>query len=125
MLSRRNIRIKVMQMLYSMNRDEKLNLESALKQYRQSINRSFELYLFNLYVFSRIAAYAEKDAERKMAKLLPSEEDKRFTAKLYENELTQSIFKNEELVTVILFSVLYWPNHHLYCRLALSPTTML
>lgn len=97
MLSRRNIRIKVMQMLYSMNRDQKLNLEGALKQYRQSINRSFELYLFNLYFFSRIAAYAVKDAERKMAKLLPSEEDKLFTAKLYENKLMQSIFNNEEV----------------------------
>lgn len=96
MLSRRNIRIKVMQMLYSMNRDEDLHLEGALKQYRQSINRSFELYLFNLYFFVRVAAYAEKDAEKKMAKLLPSDEDKLFTAKLFDNPLTQSILRHEE-----------------------------
>ena len=97
MLSRRNIRIKVMQMLYSMNRDQKLKYEGALKQYRQSINRSFELYLYSLYLFSYITKYAEKDAERKSAKLLPSEEDKLFTAKLYLNELIQSLFTNDEL----------------------------
>ncbi len=97
MLSRRNIRIKVMQMLYSMNRDQKLNYDGALKQYRLSINAAFELYLFSLYLFIHITKYAKKDADRKLAKLLPSEEDKRFTAKLYENELIQSLFTNEEL----------------------------
>lgn len=84
-------------MLYSMNRDEKLFYDSALKQYRKSINRSFELYLFSLYYFAQIAAYAKKDAQRKKAKLLPTEEDKQFTAKLFKNELTQSLFVNDEL----------------------------
>lgn len=97
MLSRRNIRIKVMQMLYSMNRDQKLDYEGALKQYRQSVNRSFELYLFTLYLFAHITKYAEKDLERIQAKLLPSEEDKLFSAKLCQNELIQSLFDHEEL----------------------------
>ena len=84
-------------MLYSMSRDPKLNYAGALKQYRKAINKSFELYLFHLYFSMEVAAYAEKDALRKIAKLLPSEEDKKFTAKLAENDLTQSIRKNELL----------------------------
>ena len=91
MLSRRNIRIKVMQILYSMSRDPKLTINDALLRYRESIDHSYLLYLFNLQYFIQIAEYSKKDAERKSAKLLPSEEDKKFTAKLCENELVQSL----------------------------------
>lgn len=97
MLSRRNVRIKVMQMLYSMNRDKKLDFSHALLQYREGIKTSFELYLFNLLQFIRIAEYSKQDAAKKLAKLLPSEEDKRFTAKLAENDLLQSLTQNEGL----------------------------
>ncbi|MEM9822107.1 MAG: transcription antitermination factor NusB [Bacteroidota bacterium] len=92
MLSRRNIRIKVMQMLYSMSRDPQLSFEDVLERYREGIQTSYELYLFNMYHLLKITEYAKKDAERRKAKHLPSEEDKLFTAKLFDNELVQSIF---------------------------------
>ena len=98
MLSRRNIRVKVMQMLYSMNRDKHLDYGQAIIQFREGIDISFELYLFNLLQFVRVAEYSQRDAARKMAKLLPSEEDKQFTAKLSENDLLQSIVQNEGFV---------------------------
>ncbi len=97
MLSRRNVRIKVMQMLYSQSRDKALGAEAVLKMYRNNIRTSFELYMFNLFLFKTIAGFSQEDAERKHAKLLPSEEDKKFTAKLYENPLLSSISENKEL----------------------------
>lgn len=97
MLSRRNVRIKVMQVLYSMSRDSKLDLDGVLRRYRSNIDKSFELYLFNLLMFSRIANYAKQDRARKRAKLLPSEEDLAFTAKLSENPLIESLADNEAL----------------------------
>lgn len=97
MLSRRNVRIKVMQVLYSMSRDRKLDLNAVLRRYQNYIDKSFELYLFNLLMLGRIAAYAKSDRDRKRAKLLPSEEDLAFTAKLCENPLVESLVENEEL----------------------------
>lgn len=97
MLSRRNVRIKVMQVLYSMSRDYKLDLDGVLRRYRSNIDKSFELYLFNLLVLSRIAGHARQDRARKRAKLLPSEEDLAFTAKLCENPLVESLADNQEL----------------------------
>ena len=85
MLSRRNIRIKVMQILYSMSRDPELTVPKALSTFRANINSSYELYLFNLYVLVRVAGFAEEDAKRKLAKLLPSEEDKSFVPILQTN----------------------------------------
>ncbi len=97
MLSRRNVRIKVMQMLYSMSRDSKLGLNDVVNRYRSSIHKSFELYLFSLLSLMRVAGYARQDAAKKEAKLLPSEEDKQFTAKLIDNSLMKSLSENEGL----------------------------
>ncbi|MBK7410078.1 MAG: transcription antitermination factor NusB [Saprospirales bacterium] len=101
MLSRRNVRIKVMQVLYSLNRDEDMGLKEAMTQYRQSVNRSFELYLFNLWQLLKAALYAKDDSTRRNAKLLPSEADKKFNTKLCDNPLTRSLLENLELLKYI------------------------
>ena len=97
MLSRRSIRIKVMQVLYSMSRDPKLEFSGALENYRNSIQESFELYLFNLHNLVQIAGYSKNDLEKRSTKLLPSEEDKLFSAKLLTNDLIQSLIQNPGL----------------------------
>lgn len=94
MLSRRNVRIKVMQMLYSMSRDQRFDYDSAVKLFRKKVDVSFQLYLLNVLYLIKFAEYARVDAENRSAKLLPSEEDKRFTPKLYDNPLVQSLIRN-------------------------------
>ena len=101
MLSRRNVRIKVMQVLYSLNRDENLGLQEAMTQYRQSVNRSFELYLFNLWQLLKTASYSREDLARRNAKLLPNDDDRSFTAKLCENRMIRSLMDNTELLKYI------------------------
>ena len=95
MLSRRNIRIKVMQMLYTMSRDKELQLDEVLTHYRKTIQNSFELYLFNVLQLTKVAEYAIADAKTRVSKHLPSEEDKKFTPKFYDNELMQSLVTNK------------------------------
>ena len=51
MLSRRNIRIKVMQILYSMSRDPMLTIDEALRRYQESIDQSYLLYLVQSSLF--------------------------------------------------------------------------
>lgn len=97
MLSRRNVRIKVMQMLYSLGRDKSLKFDEAMLRYRDKVTKSFELYLFNLLYLIRVAEYAILDAESRRSKLRPSEEDKKFNSKLATNPLIVSLSKNEGL----------------------------
>ncbi len=101
MLSRRNVRIKVMQMLYSMSRDKKLGYEEALKQYRDNVRHSFELYLYSLLLLTRIAEYAKQDAANRSSKLLPTEEDLSFSAKLGNNEPIRSVSQNEGFARLV------------------------
>lgn len=90
-----------MQVLYAMNRDPKLKLNEALEAYRKSVMQSFELYLFNLLQFVRVAQFATEDARRKSSKLLPSEEDKRFTDKLARNPIINTIIGSSGFQTLI------------------------
>lgn len=86
-----------MQILYAMSRDSKLACDHLLKQYRLSIKASFDLYLFSLYFLIRIAQYAKMDAEKRQGKLLPSDEDLGFVAKLADNKLMKSLLQHAEL----------------------------
>jgi transcription antitermination protein NusB len=89
MLSRRHIRIKVMQLLYAKSRDAQLSLSDVLRRYENYGKRSIELYLFNLQHVIEVARYAVRDDIQRKAKYLPTDEDRRFTAKLFENEVLQ------------------------------------
>ena len=73
MLSRRSVRIKVMQLLYMLNRDEQLSFPDLLKGYNDGIWKTYELYIYQLYLLLKVLQYAEKDAQNRAVKLLPSE----------------------------------------------------
>lgn len=102
MLSRRNIRVKVMQALYSFYTTEGLSKEEVLSYYDDTIKSSYNLLYYQLYLMVKIAEHSKDDVIKRQAKLLPSEFDKAFTAKFYENPLTQTIAANKELQKIAL-----------------------
>ena len=97
MVSRRSVRIKVMQLLYSQNRDAELESKELLQRYDDAVATSFELLLFVLYVFIEVTYQSVEHEKKKRAKLRPTEEDNTFTAKLYRNDLIQSLVNNKPL----------------------------
>ena len=99
MLSRRNIRVKVMQCLYTTNRDETLSSNPSMvtEVYQDSIRNSYELYLFNVLQIREITKHALKDEANRKKKHLPSAFDKIFSTKLYNNPLVQSLVEDEGL----------------------------
>lgn len=97
MLSRRSVRIKVMQLLYSINRDESLPKEQLVKEYWKRIEETYQMLLFNLFVLENICKVSTEDFEKRKGKHLPSDQDKVFTAQLWENEIIQALAKNQSL----------------------------
>ena len=97
MLSRRSVRIKVMQTLFALNCDQELTFENAKKSYWESVEKSYQLLLFNLYVLGEITKVAIEDGKKRKGKHLPSEIDKIFTPKLYSNDLMQSLASSNSL----------------------------
>jgi N utilization substance protein B len=96
MLSRRNIRIKVMQALYAHNRDKAASFEDLKKGYLFSVHKSYDLYLFNLWLLSRVADYAKVDYSKKRTKLVPTEKDRNFIPKLADNPISSLLIHSED-----------------------------
>ena len=88
-------------MLYGMSRDPKLTFSNTLSQYKRAIRSSYELYLYNILLLTEVTKYAQNDARVRSEKHLPSDDDKRFTAKLYENEIIQSLVTNPAFSTLM------------------------
>jgi N utilization substance protein B len=87
MLSRRNIRIKIMQFLYAAGRDESLQLHDLLVRYQSYGKKHMELFLYSLAQFVDVAHYAVKDEVNRKAKMMPTPEDRAFKPKLYLNDV--------------------------------------
>ena len=101
MLSRRNIRIKVMQVLYAATAEDNLKAKDLIKNYHAKIDGAFELLLFNIFLLTKVAEVAKEDEKKRKSKHLPSAFDKAFTPKLFENELLQSFLNDPYIQKVI------------------------
>ncbi|MBK9272005.1 MAG: transcription antitermination factor NusB [Saprospiraceae bacterium] len=95
MLSRRNVRIKAMQQLYSLSQDRELSFSEAMTAFRKSIQDAFLLYMLNLHSLVKVCSFASEDANHRSKKHIRSEEDKVFTDKLYTNPKIQSLATNK------------------------------
>jgi transcription antitermination protein NusB len=92
MISRRNIRVKVMQTLYSAETSQG---EMKPGEPQKILEKHFELtrglLLYLLYVLTEVARYAETDALKKASKHLPTKADLNINVKLAGNELLWKI----------------------------------
>ena len=95
MLSRRNIRVKVMQTLYSI---ESMNKETRPGEPLQILEKNLEnaqqLFTYLVYYMLEVARFSEKDALQKSQKYLPSENDLTVNTKIAGNELLWAITEN-------------------------------
>jgi N utilization substance protein B len=94
MLSRNNIRIKVLQTLYAHDLNPS-NSQSLEKFLIKSINDSYRLYLLTILYIEKVASYSLKDFDIKSKKYVPTEDDKKASSKLYENPVIKSLRDND------------------------------
>jgi N utilization substance protein B len=86
-----------MQLLYSLDRDPGVNHKEILNRYDKAVDLAYESLLFNLYLMIEIAHQAVVDRDNRLAKLRPEPDDLIWNAKLFENELLQSLYTNKSL----------------------------
>jgi N utilization substance protein B len=92
MISRRNIRVKVMQSLYAI---ESMNNEVAPGEGNTILTKKIELtrrlFIYLIYFITDVARFAEADARQKASKHLPTEGDLNINTKIAGNELLWKI----------------------------------
>lgn len=95
MISRRNIRVKVMQTLYTLNTlENETNNGDAVRLLKKQIEASRHLFIYLLYVLSEVARYCETDSVRRANKNLPSEADLNVNTRLAGNQYLWKILEN-------------------------------
>ncbi len=102
MLSRRNIRVKVMQTLYTLDsmsgQTRPGEADSILSK---KIEQSKQLFTYLIYFITEVARYAETDATKKAGKHLPTAEDLATNTKIAGNELLWKIVEEHSFQTSI------------------------
>jgi N utilization substance protein B len=95
MISRRNIRVKVMQTLYSLEAiDPALPPEQAIRMLQKHFDQSSQLFTYLVFAITEVARYAETDSRLKASKHLPTQADLAVNTKIAGNTLLWQILEH-------------------------------
>ena len=102
MISRRNIRVKVMQTLYSIDSmSGEVKPGEAVGILTKKIEQSRLLFTYLLYFITEVARYSETDARQKASKHLPTEQDLNINTRIAGNLLLWTILEEKSYKTSI------------------------
>ena len=102
MISRRNIRVKVMQTLYSLEtQDSRISSTDAVKLLKKHFDQSRELLVFMAHFITEVARYSETDARNKASKYIPSAKDLAINTKIAGNELLWKIVEHPSYIQAL------------------------
>ena len=92
MISRRNIRVKVMQTIYTLSTlEQDVKPGEPVKLLQKHFDESKELLVYLTYFLSEVAGYAETDSYIRSSKHLPTEEDLNVNTKIAGNKVLWQI----------------------------------
>jgi len=96
MLSRRHLRIKVMQALYAYAQTDNADLVTGEKELIRSIEKLYELFIYQLSFIIEIFEFGERRIEESKLKFLPTQEDLNPNTKFINNKFIKTIRENAE-----------------------------
>jgi len=106
MLYRRHLRIKVLQALYSWYSGSNADLPSGEKQLFQSIDKLYELFIYQLSFLLEVKDFALTRMELNKKKYYPTEDDLNPNKKFVQNKALKLLEENKDFQKkVVLFKV--------------------
>lgn len=125
MITRRIIRIKILQIIFSYLFSEGKTIDQSEKELFFSIGKFYDLYHKMLYVIVDLRRFAENKIEIARNKKAPTYEDLHPNTKFIENQVIRQVEENEELKRYVNSKKLGWSQKKdflkdLYSRLVES-----
>ena len=111
MLSRRLLRIKVLQIFYSHNKVEGKTSRQSENDLLHSINKSNELFHYLILLLIDVRDYAWGTIELARQKKRPSPEDLNPNTRFIDNQLIKQLETNQSLVSFLKKHKLSWANN--------------
>lgn len=97
MLSRRHLRIKALQALYAFTQSHNDNLVLGEKELVKSINKLYEIYIYQLSLLLEVVEYAEMRLEENKKKFFPTKEDLAPNRRFVDNRFLKQLSENKDL----------------------------
>lgn len=102
MISRRNIRVKVMQLLYMIEAsDNAAAYAKPVEILQKQLDKSRELFVYLLYFLTQVAQYAETSARKRASRNLPSAADLNVNIKIAGNEFLWQILESPTFMKAV------------------------
>jgi N utilization substance protein B len=118
MLTRRHIRVKVMQSLYAFNQSQNDNLGTEERFLLKSMEEMYDLFLLQLSLIAELKAKAETFLERSQQKHLATNEDKDPNKKFVENSIFTILENNESLQDALeKHKITHWKRDDEYVQI--------
>lgn len=111
MLSRRQLRIKVLQSLYAYIQSENDRMDQAERQLLQSIDRILDLSLHHLSLLFEVVSFAERRIEEGRQKYLPTADDLNPNVRFIENPFIGKLKANRAVSRGIDQLKISWVEH--------------
>ena len=97
MVSRRLLRIKVLQICYAYFKSSEQSINQAEKELFFSIQKSYDLYHYLLLLILDITDFAQSRIDLAKQKRMPTSEDLNPNTKFVDNRLIKSLSENQDL----------------------------
>ncbi len=101
MISRRFLRVKVLQTLYSFYQEGPGSVSTGEKQLLSSLDKLNELYIQQLSLLVEVRDFAERRIHERMQKYLPTPEDLNPNPQFVENPFIAQIAENKEFLSLV------------------------
>jgi transcription antitermination protein NusB len=111
MISRRLLRIKIMQLLYAFFNSADNSINKYEKELIFSINKTYDLYHYLLLLIVELAKYAQSRIEIARQKRIPTYEDINPNTRFVDNPVINQIRINESLLHYLNGIKLSWVNY--------------
>jgi len=108
MISRRQLRIKALQSLYSYYKTGEDGIQRSERELHKNIDKAFELYHFLLILAIDVVLYAESRIEIARKKRIPTHEDLNPNTRFIDNKLIEQIRNNGQLLRFVDQHKLNW-----------------
>ncbi|MCF8302099.1 MAG: transcription antitermination factor NusB [Bacteroidales bacterium] len=111
MLSRRHLRVKALQAIYAFHQAGGTTIGQGEKQLLTSIDKIYDLYIYQLSLLIQIIRFAEKRIEENKHKYLPTEEDLNPNTKFVDNQFINQLQDNLEYRRKAEALKISWADH--------------
>jgi transcription antitermination protein NusB len=110
MISRRLLRVKVMQALYAYLKSDSASINHSEKELQFSIHKTYELYIALFLLAVELSRYAEKRIDIARDKKIPNPEDLNPNTRFIENRLISQLKENQHIRSFVHNNKFSWSN---------------